>query len=89
MAWQRLEPAVSPVMDIGPPSQRRETRRKRVSSPRAAKRVAEPFGLLWFSNYGAWTRYFSITFTIMLQPWSLAVKAFARRSSGIRSKPTR
>src|SRR5260370_4394441 len=31
-------------MDIGPPSQRRETSRKRVLSPRAAKTGAEPFG---------------------------------------------
>src|SRR4030081_1183606 len=31
-------------MDIGPCSQRRETSRKRVSSPNAAKSGAEPFG---------------------------------------------
>ena len=49
-----------PVMDIGPPSHRRETSRKRVLSPRAAKRRAEPFEFLCPWSYGAWTRYFSM-----------------------------
>src|SRR5439155_25178564 len=45
IAWRvTLEPAVSLAMDIGPSSQRRETSRKRVFSPRAANRDAELFG---------------------------------------------
>src|SRR5436189_2115361 len=45
MAWRgSLEPAVSRVMDSGPASQRRETNRKRVLSPRAANSGAEFFG---------------------------------------------
>src|SRR5579863_3017179 len=35
------KPAVSCVMEVGPPSQRRETRRKRISSPSAANSGAE------------------------------------------------
>src|SRR5579872_3292251 len=46
IAWRvTLKPPVSPVMDIGPPSQRRATSCKRVSSPNAAKRRAEPVGV--------------------------------------------
>src|ERR1700733_12432523 len=40
-----IEPSASRVMDIGPPSHRRETRSRRVSSPRAAKSRASPFDL--------------------------------------------
>src|SRR5215469_8925554 len=42
IAWRViLEPAVSLVIDIGPPSQSRDTRRRRVASPRAANSGAE------------------------------------------------
>src|SRR5262245_52681867 len=39
-----LKPRVSAVRDIGPSSQRRATRPRRVSSPSAANRRAEPSG---------------------------------------------
>src|SRR5438067_2154132 len=43
IAWRvTAKPPLSAVRDIGPSSQRRATSRKRVSSPRAAKRRAEP-----------------------------------------------
>src|SRR5215510_11722082 len=46
MAWRvMLKPAASPVMDVGPSSHRRETSRRRVSSPKAAKIGAEPANL--------------------------------------------
>jgi hypothetical protein len=39
-----LEPEVSPAIDIGPCSRRRETSRKRISSSKAAKSRAERIG---------------------------------------------
>ena len=45
IAWRVIgNPVVSSVIDSGPSSQRREIRRSRVSSPRAAKTDAEPAG---------------------------------------------
>src|SRR5512147_125369 len=53
IAWRVIfVPAVKCVMDIGPSSESRATSRKRISSPSAAKIIAESFGcaeLLWLS----------------------------------------
>lgn len=98
-AWREIfEPFVSRTIERGPSSHSRATMNKRVSSPSAANIGAVSArsataardrdvmdGLL--AHVAVAVRYFSMSRIWAAHPSSFASNAFARRASGMRSKP--